>query len=527
MREKIERGLAQVYSILPEDRIAGAIDATLERLKTDASLARAILKWADFDETGRFLRGGVSDLTDYVVRIVSRPADDSDLAAMAQEAADGAAEPGRLICSPDRERFTLFLPDTISTAETRPKPIVRGFLIDMAVFTRIHLAFQSGSQLTEAERRVAFQLLAGLSLREAATLDGVGIETKRAQIKNATAKLQCSGQIDLVRLLMGQLSIVLALADDETRYTAFAESFMAGHLGDDVRLTVERLPNGHVLRCVEAGPADGHPVVVLHGMMFGMLLSGVRKNLETTGLRLLMPLRHGYLDMRPILDFRATSRLIAESQKDLTQFIERRGLAPATLLGHSLGAALAMQFAEQNPKLVGRLVLLTANTAGSDETRGSYTDMLYGGYKALGESMSLSRAVTFEFSRHYPDAQVARAILDRMFADSAADIAAMAGVGAAAPVLDWFPDLYRSSVSGISEDYDFVMNMRAPKALPAIACLFIHGTDDPLTPIGEIERLVRETPSASLRAIQGAGHFAAASHADEVWSSIAEFVSAA
>jgi DNA-binding CsgD family transcriptional regulator len=164
---------------------------------------------------GRFLRGGLSDLADTSVRLVARPQDDGDLAAMAREAMNGAAEPGRLICSADRERFTLFLPDTISTIGAAARPNVRGFLIDIAVFTRILISFQVDSHLTEAERRVAFQLLAGISLREAATLDGVGLETKRAQIKSATAKMQCSGQIELVRLLMAQLSIVRSLADDD------------------------------------------------------------------------------------------------------------------------------------------------------------------------------------------------------------------------------------------------------------------------------------------------------------------------
>ena len=522
---ELERSLMQVFSILPEERVSDAVSATLRRLNTTEPAGHAVLKWADFDRTGRFLRGGVSDLADMSVRMIARPQDDRELAAMAREAMDGTAEPGRLICSADRERFTLFLPDTISTVDAPARPIVRGFVIDIAVFTRILSSFQGDSHVTEAERRVAFQLLAGISLREAATLDGVGIETKRAQIKSATAKMQCSGQIELVRLLMAQLSIVRAFADDELRHAAFAERYMTTRFGGDGRLAIERLPGGRVLRWVEIGPEDGHPVIVLHGMMFGMLLSGAGPYLEAAGLRLLMPLRHGYLDMRPILDLGTSDRLIAESMSDLTQFIDRRGLQPATLLGHSLGAVLAMHYAARNPGRVGQLVLLSANTAGADNARSSYTDRLYGGYKTLGEAKSLSRAITYEFARHYPDRNAARAILDRMFAASPADMAAMAGEGAAAPVLDWFPDLYESSVAGISEDYDFVMNAQRPDPAPAVASLFIHGSDDPLTPIGEIDKLVRTTPGATLQAIGGAGHFAPASHAAEVWNAVAGFVS--
>lgn len=527
VQAELERSLTQVFSILPEELVSDAVSATVRRLKAAEPAGRALLKWADFDRTGGFLRGGLSDLTDTSVRVVARPQDDRDLAAMAREAMDGAAEPGRLICSADRERFTLFLPDTISTANAPARPIVRGFVIDIAVFNRILVAFQGDSHLTEAERRVTFQLLAGISLREAASLDGVGLETKRAQIKSATAKMQCSGQLELVRLLMAQLSIVRAFADDELRHAGFAETFVTARLGGDARLAVERIRGGHALRCVEIGPEDGHPVVVLHGMMFGMLLSGAGPSLEAAGLRLIMPVRRGYLDARPMLDLRTTDRLIAESMSDLTQFIEQRGLQPVTLLGHSLGAVLAMHYAARNPGIVDRLVLLSANTAGANDTRGSYTDRLYGGYKALGEAQSLSRAVTFEFARHYPDRNAAKAILDRMFSASAADMQAMAGEGVAAPVLDWFPELYGSSVPGISEDYDFVMNARRPDVPPAVASLFVHGADDPLTPIGEIEALVRTIPGAMLHAVSGAGHFAPASHAAEVWNAVADFISAA
>ena len=369
---------------------------------------------------------------------------------------------------------------------------------------------------------MAFQLLAGIPLREAAALDRVSVETKRSQAKSATAKMQCAGQTDLVRLLTAQMSIVRALADDEARHAPCAESFVAAHLGPGVRLSVERLPGGRALRVIEAGPADGRPVVVLHGMMFGMLLAGAGPVLAEHGLRLLMPLRHGYLDPRPVLDLRGTDRLIVESLADLARFIEARGLAPATLLGQSLGAMLAFDFAVRRPDLLGRLVLLSANTASSDSRRDSYTDRLYGGYRTIGKAQRLSRAITLEFSRHYPE--VSRAILDRMFGASAADRAAMDGAALPPPVTDWFPALYRQSVAGISEDYDLVMTRPPAEAPPAMPCLLLHGTEDPLTPLAEVYALASGLPVSCLVEIAGAGHFASASHPQAVWAAVAQFV---
>lgn len=524
MQTRTKKSLARVFSILPEDRIEQAVNVTLQRLKTVEGRAKSSLKWADFDENGRFVRGGITELSDYKVQMVSKPEDDPDLQDMADHVADGFAEPGRVICNEDCSQFTLFLPDRVSTPHSAPVPRLRGFIIDFSVFKKIHLTFHSENRLTDAETLVAFQLLAGISLRHAASLDGVKVETKRAQIKTAAAKMQCTGQLDLVRLLMGQLSIISVIADDETRHASFAEAFITEKMGNDAHLVVERLSNGQIMRCIEVGPADGQPVVVLHGMMFGMLLSGASPHLKAEGLRLLIPLRRGYLDARPMLDLTAGGNLVEESFSDLSLFLERRSLKDATLLGHSLGAVLAMHYAARFPENVGKLVLLSANTAGTDDERDSYTDMLYGGYKSLGEANSLSRAITLEFSRHYPDEQTAKTILDRMFNASKADLSAMSGRGTAAAVHSWFPSLYRSSVAGISDDYDFVMKELLPASPLETDCLFVHGTDDPLTPVSTIESLVRPWQNARLSTIQGAGHFVTASHSHEVWREVAGYL---
>ncbi len=524
MQGGVKDNLARVFSILPEERIEQAVNGTLQRLKSVETNTKAVLKWCDFDERGRFVRGGATDLSDYMVKMVSAPADDPELETMARDVADGFAEPGRVTCNEDGTRFTLFLPDRVSTPQAAPVPRIRGFIVDFQVFKKIHLTFQSESRLTDAEMRVAFQLLAGITLRHAASLDDVTVETKRAQIKTAAAKMQCSGQLDLVRLLMGQLSIISVIADDEMRHASFAETFISEKLGRDARLVVERLGNGQILRCVEAGPADGIPVVVLHGMMFGMLLSGAAEHLKTEGLRLLMPLRRGYLDARPMLDLAAGDSLVEESYKDLNLFLERRAMKDVTLLGHSLGAVLALHYARRFPERLSQLVLLSANTAGADTERDSYADILYGGYKTLGEGTSLSRAITLEFSRHYPDQATAKTMLDRMFNASPADLSAMEGLETATPVHAWFPDLYRSSVAGISDDYDFVMGARLPEPITQITARFIHGTEDPLTPVGTIRTLVEKHSPADISTISGAGHFAPASHAEQVWRLVAEQV---
>jgi len=421
--------------------------------------------------------------------------------------------------------FSILPPDRIGMAvsgiDSPSEDRVRGFCVDAAVFSAILRHFNPGCGVTEAERRALFQLVAGLTLREAAELDGVGVETKRAQIKSAAAKLQCAGQIDLVRLMIGQLCYVLSIAEDEARHARCAERFVAEKFEDAI-LRVERLAYGRLARTMELGPADGRVVVVVHGMMFGMLLSGAAPFLHEAGLRLVMPLRHGYLDPRPILGMRGDrGRLIAESLEDIALLIEARGLSPAAILGHSLGAVLAQRFAEGRPDLVDRLVLVSTNTVRGSEGSGNGGDdharRLYG---ALRSTASLSRAITLEFSRHYPSEATARTILHRMFGRSDGDIAALEGHGGSGSAYRWFPELYAASVAGVAADYEVAMEWR-PCRPPATPTLFVHGSEDPLSPVSEIRELAEAAAGARLTVVEGAGHFASASHPAEVWSDIA------
>ncbi len=516
----VEREIRRVFAILPEREAQDAVSATLARL-SGAALPPALLKWAVFTPRGGFLRGGLSTLADYVTTYLARPEEDGDVAALAAEAADGGAEPGRTALDSSGERFFWFLPGAETAADAPPREIVFGFVIDLPVFEAIHSHFNAGRGLTGAERRALFQLVAGFSLREAAARDGVSTETRRSQIKSAAAKMQCSGQTDLVRLSLGQLTRVLAVAEGESALVRTAEGFVAAHLPGDARLTTVRLPNGRLMRLVEAGPPDGRPVVAVHGMMFGMLLSGARPHLEAAGLRLIVPLRSGYLDTRPLIGLDAKTRLIEADLADLALWIESRNLAPAVLLGHSLGAPVAAAFAAARPALVSRLILLSANPGRPAMASDPLAKELYEGYRNLSARGGLARAVTLEFSRHYPNEASARAILERMFGAAPADRAAMEGEGAAASVYGWFPDLYAASVAGIAEDYAFAMDgagAQPPQGMPVLA---LHGGEDPLCPPGDAFAFAGSGARAVI--IPGAGHFAPASHPAPVWEAVGAF----
>jgi pimeloyl-ACP methyl ester carboxylesterase len=122
--------------------------------------------------------------------------------------------------------------------------------------------------------------------------------------------------------------------------------------------------DGRLLTYREAGPADGPVVVLLHGLLSASTTwQPAIAPMAERGLHVIavdLP-GHGGSDL-PVggyyLDDYATavSAFLAHPALELT--------GPVTLAGHSLGGAIAMQFAQMFPDQIGRLVLVSAGGLG-------------------------------------------------------------------------------------------------------------------------------------------------------------------
>jgi pimeloyl-ACP methyl ester carboxylesterase len=98
---------------------------------------------------------------------------------------------------------------------------------------------------------------------------------------------------------------------------------------------------------------EGSPLVILHGLF------GSARNWAS--------IARGLGDLRQVhaLDLRnhgqspwADSMTYAEMAEDVANYIERRGLAPCEILGHSMGGKVSMVLALNRPELVERLVVV-------------------------------------------------------------------------------------------------------------------------------------------------------------------------
>jgi pimeloyl-ACP methyl ester carboxylesterase len=116
------------------------------------------------------------------------------------------------------------------------------------------------------------------------------------------------------------------------------------------RITSLRLHDGRGL-CVRSWPGPGDPVVMLHGLLDSSEgWTDVAERLPCARIAVDLP-GFGYSD--PPL-----RGSIPDYARDVAEALELLGVQRCTLVGHSLGGAVAAALAELSPELVGALLLV-------------------------------------------------------------------------------------------------------------------------------------------------------------------------
>lgn len=115
-----------------------------------------------------------------------------------------------------------------------------------------------------------------------------------------------------------------------------------------------RLATGVELHVAEAGPADGVPVLLLHGYTDSWYSwSPVLERLPA-GVRAVVPTQRGHGDSeRPDCCYR-----MADFARDAAALLDALGIERAHVVGHSMGGLVAQRFALDYPGRVERLVIV-------------------------------------------------------------------------------------------------------------------------------------------------------------------------
>jgi pimeloyl-ACP methyl ester carboxylesterase len=120
---------------------------------------------------------------------------------------------------------------------------------------------------------------------------------------------------------------------------------------------------GRTVSYLEAGPADGPVIVLLHGLASDATTwSRAIEPLARGGLRVVAVdlIGHGESDKPP------AGYQLTDFTESLVAFFAAAGIDRATVCGHSLGGAIAVTFAYHHPELVQALVLVSAGGLGRE-----------------------------------------------------------------------------------------------------------------------------------------------------------------
>jgi pimeloyl-ACP methyl ester carboxylesterase len=246
--------------------------------------------------------------------------------------------------------------------------------------------------------------------------------------------------------------------------------------------------NGAMLYVEQTGPADGAPVVLLHGL-FGSTYTWRNQvpALAAAGYRVIAYDRppFGLSDKRPALDYAPTAQA-----DQLAALLDQLGVDRAVFVGHSAGGAFLARFAVQHPDRVERMVLAAgALEAGPPPGIGAFIGlppvMRWG--EVLIPALFTRDRLASTIAGFYADPTImtpeAAEAYYRPFE------VGNFGAGFMAVTRDSTPQVTDADLRG------FIMPV-----------LLLWGELDRVVPLAQTERLQRLLPDSSLEVIPAAGH---------------------
>lgn len=251
---------------------------------------------------------------------------------------------------------------------------------------------------------------------------------------------------------------------------------MTGLIGAHSTIVDVALATGVRLHVVEQGDDDGHPVILLHGYSdtwysFSRVLPLLPAHIRAYALD---QRGHGLSD-KPDAGYS-----MPELAADVLAFMDVRGIAKATIVGHSMGSFVAQQVALLAPARVASLVLI-----GSAPHANAFNGM-----DELDAAVAtLEDPVPLAFTREFQESTI-HSPLPPDFVDRVSEESRLL------PALAW------------------QALMRGMRAMPGTAelhrlgvpALVVWGECDALVPRAAVDSLVAQLPGATLSVYEGTGH---------------------
>lgn len=375
----------------------------------------------------------------------------------------------------------------------------------------------SPNHFTPSEVRVLAQLISDPEIKRAAAKDNLKVSTKETHYKSAANKIGGHKRIGVIADLTALLLLEITVASrplQESSEKIFNE-YRERYLPSSVKLIKLTTTSGAAHRFLDMGSKSGKVVIVLHPMILPDFRDQDIKLLHKLNLRLVWPLRHGFLEPD------AKSLTIEEQLQDSIISIElaREHYCdePFILAAMITSAWYSIRYAEKFPKHIKSLIFAGACHR-KNQKKVSPVRQFGGGLITLAtNNLSTTNFLLSFAEKHFSKHKRFRALLETVYSESDSDLAILDLEMSRQGFEGRYFFALRNSFRSLRHDLLQQANMGWERLrFVPIAKHFIHGDDNAIHTTSDIEHLLDTLSDSKLHVIRNCGQLMYYKHFDSL-----------
>lgn len=366
--------------------------------------------------------------------------------------------------------------------------------------------------LSQSECEICELLSRAHRPKDVASYRKSSIATVRTQIKSLLIKTGCGSQTELVRLL----HLLMRVAENH------GPSRPAAPISQG-KMTTILLDSGILMPVEVHGPANGKPVIFLHGMLDGASLTlQLREALALRGFRFICPTRPWFGNAEP--DYGPMDTAPARIGTDLREMCEKLGIRNAIVLGHMAGSVYAFASAAKAPEHIDAIVSVSGGVP--IVSRSQFADMSHRqrivAYTARYTPSLLPFVVRAGINQI--NSGGTERFMQSLYADAPIDMQVLADPEVSRIVLEGYKFATRQGHSAFEIDsYQVVRDWSHLVAGSDVPVKLIHGAHDPVVSAKSVRDFARHLGNrASLEIFEDAGQLLLHQFPERVLDALAE-----